>query len=551
MRTDICLGFLLVATSVAAQQVKKANGNLDFLAFSKDELGISVQSVDDSEYPMVVSKGVAAAFDALRAREGVAWRMNFDRMTGRPAHMEGEGIAFIPGSGNRLTGRDLGLAQPDLAGSDVPLDVVASKAKALISAYPGLFAVSPDDLVINRVASGPVLDYLYFIDFDVAWKGIPVDRAHVVFRINHGNLIQIGQDAVGDQLFSTDTVPGFPAESAWMLLRSYLLDWTGSEEILEPGKLVIVPVSTPAALSGAAVAPGAGLAYKLVWQLSFRRPGVVGTWEARIDAHDGQILSFLDTNDYGHVQGGVMTQDGRPADSIQPFPFANYSGTTNFADAAGNFAGTAGTCTMLGKYVKIVDTCGSASLAADGTGLINFGTNTGTDCSTPGTGGAGNDRAARTQYWNVTQIKLKALTYMPTNNWLSNQLTDNVNLNQTCNAYWNGSSLNFFRSGGGCQNTGEIPGISLHEWGHGMDSNDGKAPADKGTGETYGDFSAVLQTHQSCVGGGFFSNNCDGYGDACRSCRGIRRSRRCSRERSRKSRRSTSYACWTSIKAIR
>jgi len=57
-----------------------------------------------------------------------------------------------------------------------------------------------------------------------------------------------------------------------------------------------------------------------------------------------------------------------------------------------------------------------------------------------------------------------------------------------------------------------------------MDYNDGNgASPEKGTGETYGDFTAVLQTHNSCAGNGFFlSGNCSGYGDPCLSCTGIR-----------------------------
>src|SRR4029453_14593575 len=103
------------------------------------------------------------------------------------------------------------------------------------------------------------------------------------------------------------------------------------------------------------------------------------------------------------------------------------------------------------------------------------------------------------------------------------QLTVNVNLNQTCNAYWNGSTLNFFKSGGGCNNTGELPGVSLHEWGHGLDSNDGNGSStDNGSGETYGDFSAALATHSSCIGNGFLTSQCGGYGNSCTSCTGVR-----------------------------
>ena len=92
------------------------------------------------------------------------------------------------------------------------------------------------------------------------------------------------------------------------------------------------------------------------------------------------------------------------------------------------------------------------------------------------------------------------------------------------NAYWNGTTLNFFRAGGGCDNTGELPGVSLHEFGHGLDSNDGNGGSpEAGTGETYGDFTAVLATHSSCIGNGFIQGtNCGGYGNACTSCSGVR-----------------------------
>ncbi|MEO8195416.1 MAG: pre-peptidase C-terminal domain-containing protein, partial [Thermoanaerobaculia bacterium] len=132
--------------------------------------------------------------------------------------------------------------------------------------------------------------------------------------------------------------------------------------------------------------------------------------------------------------------------------------------------------------------------------------------------------AARTQFYNVNRAKEIGRGWLPTNSWLGASLTVKVNLNQTCNAYWDGSALNFFKSGGGCANTGELPGVSLHEWGHGLDSNDGNgSSADNGTGETYGDFSAALFTHASCIGNGFLgSANCGGYGNTCTACSGVR-----------------------------
>jgi hypothetical protein len=116
------------------------------------------------------------------------------------------------------------------------------------------------------------------------------------------------------------------------------------------------------------------------------------------------------------------------------------------------------------------------------------------------------------------------MAWLPSNTWLQGQLTDKVNLNQTCNAYWDGTAVNFFKSGGGCSNTGELPTVFLHEVGHGLDSNDGSPSSTVGSSESYGDINGIMATHDSCLGVNFFTNGtkCSGYGNACTSCTGIR-----------------------------
>jgi hypothetical protein len=72
--------------------------------------------------------------------------------------------------------------------------------------------------------------------------------------------------------------------------------------------------------------------------------------------------------------------------------------------------------------------------------------------------------------------------------------------------------VNFYRSGGGCSNTGEIAAVFLHEWGHGMDTNSGGAASDKGTGEAVGDTFAFIETKDACIGKNFQP------GVACANC---------------------------------
>ena len=97
-----------------------------------------------------------------------------------------------------------------------------------------------------------------------------------------------------------------------------------------------------------------------------------------------------------------------------------------------------------------------------------------------------------------------------------------MNINLNCNAFWNGATVNFYRQGGGCGNTGEIAAIFDHEWGHGIDNNQGNTSISS-PGEAIADIYALLRLDTSCIGRGFnIGVNCDGYGDGCTQCTGVR-----------------------------
>ncbi len=510
-----CLLAASLAVPSAAQRVKNGHDSLDDLVFASPETRVVVQQADLNELRPLKLAAVdktAAAFDGFLTRSGGTWSMIYDRVTGNPSLVEGRGIAWLGGKAYAA----------DMNGLD-------AKARAFLSANNGLLTTAPGTLVLDQAASGAAAGYLYFLEYNWTYGGIPVDKARVVFRLNHGNLVQFGAEYIDPSLSRLDPNPSLSPEAAQDMVFGYLGGRSSMDTIVDKGRLLIIPVSTPEALSGALVEPGTGVSYRLVYVIILRRAGVMGTWESRVDAHTGQVLSFTDINDYGSVHGGVFPGDRPAPEADRPMPFADLGGGL-YADAGGIFSGNDATSALNGKYVKITDQgCGGGAISlSTTTGDLNFGTSSGTDCVTPGFGGEGNTHAARTQYYAINLIKMKALTYMPGNAWLNGQVNDNVNLNQVCNAYWDGTSLNFFKSGTYmswvCSNTGEIPGVALHEWGHGMDTNDGNGSSpDNGTGETYGDWSAALQSHTSCGGNGFFiGSNCDGYGNPCSDCTGIR-----------------------------
>ncbi len=513
-------GFL--AGAAQAQVVKPGNDSLTSLIFQSDRLAPSQPLEPLDNVRGSVTADIQNAWAAFRLTTPIEWQPSVDPRSGLIAFAEGGKVAWVPGRGNSLTQGDIaGFLKPGATRLD--LGALESIARGYLPRIAHMIGTDPASLTLSSGRSGQPAGHLWFVDFDLVKEGMVVEGARVVFRVNNGNLIQFGSENL--------PAPGAvvpPAritrDQAAAAVASYIGGFGSGDTFLDGGSLHLLPanVASPRT-AGFDFGSGRGLAK--VWQLTFHRDGVVGTWRARVDAATGEVLELSDVNDYAQATGGIFQNSPTTGPEIlRPMPYANLS-TGGFANSAGlySFGGGALTSTLAGQFVRISDTCGAISLAAGTGGDLAFGVSGGTDCVTPGIGGAGNTHSAREQFYQVNRIKEVGRGWLPANTWLNQQLTVNVNLNQTCNAYWNGATLNFFKSGGGCGNTGEIAGVSLHEYGHGLDQNDGTGTAPEGgTGESYADLTATIALHSSCVGPGFLGGNCSGYGDACTACTGVR-----------------------------
>ncbi len=359
-------------------------------------------------------------------------------------------------------------------------------------------------------------------------QGVLVRDASLTAVVNHGNLVLFGAIKWGD--VSTAVAPSLDAGQALAALSGQV------DEVVVFSRRAPYLTLVPAVDGSQKAAPGAGYDYKLAWVLSPSLRGDQGQWEALVDAHTGDVLALQDRNQYGggatkrRVMGGVLpvTNDGVPPDGVEqagwPMSWSDVTAgaDTSFTDAGGN-AGfcTSGsiTSTLDGQFMLMNDNCGPISLTSSGD--IDFGTSGGTDCVTPGFGGAGNTHASRSGFFEMNQIKAQARGQLPNNPWPPDQLQANMNIVNSCNAFWNGSTVNFYRSGA-CANTGELAAVYDHEWGHGMDNFDA-VPTISSPGEGIADIYAALRLNTSCIGRNFrLGTNCPGYGDACTSCDGVR-----------------------------
>ena len=83
-------------------------------------------------------------------------------------------------------------------------------------------------------------------------------------------------------------------------------------------------------------------------------------------------------------------------------------------------------------------------------------------------------------------------------------VVSNTNLPNVCNAYWDGSSTNFYAAGGGCSNT-SFSNVVAHELGHWLNSIYNTGNGGDGMGEGNADVIAMYASDTPIVGEGFFA----------------------------------------------
>lgn len=479
---------------------------------------------------------VAARVTAFEQRVGGRWEVRWDARGDRPNLVQGSGVALVPGRGNRLAPSRFGIT----AAQELDLATVTREARRFLDAQKDLLKLDGIQLRPDPKRSGAYGKDKGFwtIEFAQYVGNVPVDGAFVYARISQGNVVQFGAERVGD--VRIDALPKSTREEAFRAAWSELGFPAGTavRTWAEPGELRLYPSAPPQERAATAFAGKRGEGYRhvLAWRYVFRVDGNDATWQVLVDAASNRVLDVRDltVNADATITGGVYPTTNLEPEVVMPFPFAavTVGSAATITDTLGiyDYAGGTASTSLDGEYFQMIDGCGAISLSNDTDGNLAFGTGPGTDCATPegNTAGPGNTHASRTGFYHLTRINEKARGILPDNTWLQGKVVANMNGTggfYDCNAFWDGSSLNFGRkyddaNGNHCSNTGEIAAIFLHEWGHGLDTNTGGAAEEYGSGEAVGDTFAFLETERSCIGEGFFTDGSVCHG--CTTCTGVR-----------------------------
>lgn len=415
------------------------------------------------------------AWQRFKSDVGGKWLANWDEATLAPTRIFGSGIA-APGTS----------ASPALA---------EAFARQMLERHIALFApgAGPSDFqLVSNVAQGDKRT----VAFVQHHRGMAVVGGQLSFRFSHNRLSVIGVEAL----------PSVDARAPHSLISDALAlsaaeAWIGQDAQTASASAVSEPMVLPMITSNRVHS------YRTVVAVEVQATAPIGKWTVYIDADTGapvareQTLRFAE----GTVLFNTPVRHPGAERSDFPAPLAkiDFNGDTITSDENGQIAFPDGTAEIV------------VSLKSSLVSVFNSAGDTLTEPFTlnPGDSVVWNEQdeelsdSQLTGYIHAHKAKEYARKIAPEMNWLDAHLPVNVNVDDVCNAFYDGSSINFFRSGQGCQNTGRLADVVYHEFGHGFHHHaiiTGSGSFESALSEGLSDFYAANLTGDPGMGRGFF-----------------------------------------------
>ncbi|MBN2491667.1 MAG: hypothetical protein JXQ29_12530 [Planctomycetes bacterium] len=443
------------------------------------------------------AQGADSPWNAFVAALGEGWLVSPDQAFGTPRWILGPGL-------------ETGI---------VPLDetVAVMHARSLAARIAGALGIDElGGLELMRVETtpNPHGHLICGVDFQQTHRGYDVrtlsERRRVIFRydLTLGRLSNLGSDWLAGIDLRTDGARSREAAiaAAEGLVPAYM-PGDGRVGVFETYVLVGVDDETR-------------VQARLVHEVQIEVDSPAHVWRVILDAHSGERLFVGDlvcsVDVTGNVSvGGLDAGGGTPPAvpfSVKPARslFVSISGGGSATtDANGDFtipnAGTTQvtlTGRLAGDWCTVQNQSGTnlsfSQPAMPGTpaNIVLNGTHTSEFTTAEGTA-----------YYQVTHTHFFLQKRWPAYSGRKG-LTTNVNIANTCNAYWTtsgGGSINFFRAGSGCNNTA-FSDVMSHEFGHGFHYTWHGSTNPTSFSEGIGDHVGLYVTGQRVMGRGFRTN---------------------------------------------
>jgi MYXO-CTERM domain-containing protein len=425
----------------------------------------------------------STAWSGFTQRHAGDWQAGWDRATGVPSRIWGPGIA-APGSvadaataerfARQVLADELGLLAPGSQPSDF-------------------------ELVSNQVKNG-----MRTVGFIQRAGGLHVIGGQVSFRFKADRLFMIGSEALPNVSVAMPRVKlairDFSKHANDLLRDAVTLP---NAPVSAPGDLVILPL----------VADDAVLGYRVARPLTIDGGGN-GRYLAYADAATGSILAVRQLNAYatGVVNYHVVNrypENGPRVDRPAKLAHVLVNGVGQTTTANGNVTWSDGEASVetstTGDLVTVVNKAMGNVLASALYALQPDSAFAWDASSAEFDDAQVNAYVATMMAKDWVRANLDAA--MPT---LDDVIPVNVNIANTCNAFFDGKAINFFQANASCQNTALIQDVVFHEYGHRVHTAeiiDGVGDFDGAMSEGAADFLAASITGDAGMGRGFFHNS--------------------------------------------
>jgi len=377
-------------------------------------------------------------------------------------------------------------------------------ARNFISNHLQNFRIPANDLVLSGITT---TEKYHYVNFNQYYNGLRVLESKMTVRITPDNkVVMFGADVFHDINISTS--PSLSSSSAQTAAMSGINE-TILSAIVTP-ELFVLPVPENKAN-----------VYKLVYQVNVKTmdaDNIPSDFYTLVDAITGDILyrqnmvKHFDHKDESkklpggtidaQVTGTVYLTHSFDPSTLVSLPNLNLSiSASNYVTDGSGFVATSNTGPATGNFElaglwSTVETTGNMpTMSATLNGGIN---NVSFDSDA-------NIREI-SAYYHVNVVHDHHKIYMPTFTGMDFSLPTNVDVTGTCNAFYNGSSINFYAQGGGCTSFATVGDVVYHEYGHGINDNyytdQGSFFINGAVGEGYADFWAYSITENAVLGYG-------------------------------------------------
>lgn len=435
---------------------------------------------------------IETSLSEWRQEHGKRWRVLTDRETGY--------AQMIFGS----TARQAAWPQPQTESDWIAL------ARSFAALSVSMHGIDDNELLNGRYTYLPLgmangTDKIT-VSFDQFVGGLPVSGARLNILMNPaGELLSIHSTAAPN----TQHLRVQPAVSGRQALKAARTAFEDSEGI--PAMQVGLPLLRFAQVENAGQRQ-AFLAYAVNVSNEYEPKG----FEYIIDAGSGEVLTRSSTVHYFDVTGTLVSwatpgteadHSGNPEVQI-PMAYVNVSSSagTVQTDRMGNFT-FPGVTSPLNITASYNGTFNNVNNQAGSDYSITFNN------VQPGQPNTLVMNPSKTQYitaeanayHHINVVRDYIRDTVPSDNTADFKATSNPNINSSCNAYYNGSSVNYYRKASSCNNTA-FSSVVAHEYGHWLNTRYGTGNGSDGMGEGNADVFGMYPYDDPVVGRYFFTS---------------------------------------------